>query len=88
VNEAARPSGERHLAIHEGHATHVNARDDMLLEVAPEIPMRGALWIGTRDELRARAEYAASNGVTELLYAPVGPNAADELRRMAVLLAD
>ena len=38
--------------------------------------------------LRARAEYAASNGITELLYAPVGPNAADELRRLAELLAD
>ena len=87
VNEAARPPDERHLAVHEGHATHVNARDEMLLAVAPEIPVRGALWIGTRDELRARAEYAASNGVTELLYAPVGPNAADELRRMATLLA-
>jgi hypothetical protein len=68
-------------------ATHVNTRDEMLLEVAPEIPVRGALWIGTRDELRARAGHAASNGFSELLFAPVGPKAADELRRMAALLA-
>jgi len=66
----------------------VNARDEMLLDVAAEIPVRGAFWIDTRDALRARAEYAAGNGITELLYAPVGPNAADELRRMAALLAD
>jgi len=86
-NEAVRPPEERHLALHEGHATHVNARDEMLLEVAADMPLRGAFWIDTRDALRARAEHAASNGVTELLYAPVGPNAADELRRMAALLA-
>jgi len=58
-----------------------------VLDVATEIPIRSAFWIDTRDALRARAEYAAGNGITELLYAPVGPNAADELRRMAALLA-
>jgi 5,10-methylenetetrahydromethanopterin reductase len=88
ASEAARPRDELHLAVHEGHATHVNARDEMLLDVAAEIPLRGAFWIDTHDALRARAEYAASNGVTELLYAPVGPSAAEELRRMAALLAD
>jgi 5,10-methylenetetrahydromethanopterin reductase len=86
ANEGARPRDELHLAVHEGHATHVNARDEMLLDVAAEIPVRSAFWIDTHDALRARAEYAASNGVTELLYAPVGPSAADELRRMAALL--
>ena len=60
----------------------------LLLDVAAEIPVRSAFWIDTHDALRARAEYAASNGVTELLYAPVGPSAADELRRMAALLSD
>ena len=88
VTEAARPTDELHLAVHEGHATHVNARDEMLLAVAPDIPLRGAFWIDTPDAMRARAEHAATNGVTELLYAPVGPNAADELRRMAAVLAD
>jgi len=88
ASEVGRPPDELHLALHEGHATHVNGRDEMLLDVANEIPLRSAFWIDTRDALRARAEYAASNGVTELLYAPVGPDAADELRRMAALLAD
>jgi 5,10-methylenetetrahydromethanopterin reductase len=86
--EAERPLEQRHLVVHEGHATHVNVRDEMLVEVADQIPFRSAFWIDTRDALRGRAEYAASNGVTELLYAPVGPNAADELRRMAALLTD
>jgi len=88
ASEVGRSPDELHLALHEGHATHVNGRDEMLLDVANEIPLRSAFWIDTRDALRARAEYAASNGVTELLYAPVGPDAADELRRMAALLAD
>ena len=86
--EAARPSDEQHLVVHEGHATHVNARDEMLLEVAADIPLRGAFWIDTQDAVRTRAEHAAANGVTEILYAPVGPNAPDELRRMAAVLAD
>jgi 5,10-methylenetetrahydromethanopterin reductase len=88
THEAIRPPEEHHLAIHEGHATHVNERDEPLLEVAWQLPYRSAFWIDVREALRARAEHAAGNGITELLYAPVGPNAADELRRFAAMLAD
>lgn len=86
--EAARPAGERHLAVHEGHVTHVTERDrELVLDASWHLPMREGFWIGTADELRARAERAGANGVTELLYTPTGPDPAGELRRMAEALA-
>jgi 5,10-methylenetetrahydromethanopterin reductase len=85
--DAQRPADEVHLVVHEGHATHVNARDAMLLDVVGDLPFRSAFWIDDADTIRGRAEHAAANGVTELLYAPIGPNAADELRRFAAVLA-
>jgi len=87
ASEALRPPDEVHLVVHEGHATHVNARDAMLLDVVGDLPFRSAFWIDDADTIRARAEHAAANGVTEVLYAPIGPNAADELRRFAAVLA-
>jgi 5,10-methylenetetrahydromethanopterin reductase len=85
--EAARPEGERHLAVHEGHVTHVTERDrELVLDPAWELPMRSGFWIGTRDELRAKAEFSAANGTTELLYTPTGPDVLGELRRMAETL--
>jgi hypothetical protein len=48
--------------------------------------MRSGFWIGTRDELRERADRAGANGVTELLYTPTGPDVLGELRRMAETL--
>jgi 5,10-methylenetetrahydromethanopterin reductase len=86
--EAARPEGERHLAVHYGHATHVNDLDrGLVLEAAWDLPMLQRAWIGTPDELRARAEQAAANGVTELLYTPCGPDPVGEARRMAEVFA-
>ena len=87
ASEALRPPDEVHLVVHEGHATHVNPRDAMLLDVVGDLPFRSAFWIDDADTIRARAEHAAANGVTELLYAPIGPDAADELRRFAAVLA-
>jgi len=86
--EAARPEGQRHLAVHEGHVTNVTDRDRALvLDHAWDLPMAQNAWVGTPDELRARAEQAAANGVTELLYTPSGPDPVGEARRMAEVLA-
>jgi len=85
--EAARPEGERHLAVHEGHVTHLTERDrELVLDAAWGMPMRAGFFIGTADEIRARAEHAAAKGVTELLYTPTGPDVEGELRRMAGVL--
>ncbi len=78
--EAERPEGERHLAVHEGHATHVLERDRLVLDAAGDA-LKGA-WVGTPDELRARAEAAAASGITELLYTPSGPDMAARAPRV------
>jgi 5,10-methylenetetrahydromethanopterin reductase len=83
--ERERPEGERHLAVHEGHVTHVLPRDEVVLDAAGD-GITGFGWVGTADEIRARAEAAAATGVTELLYTPSGPDMEGEMRRFAEAL--
>ncbi len=86
--EAARPERERHLAVHEGHVTHLTDRDrELILDGAWDLPMAQAAWIAEPDALRARAEQAGASGVTELLYTPSGPDPVGEARRMAEVFA-
>jgi 5,10-methylenetetrahydromethanopterin reductase len=80
--EAARPEGERHLAVHEGHVVRVMERDRDVLDAAGEM-LPGFGWIGDRDDIRAKAEAVFASGVTELLYTPAGPDQARELRAFA-----
>lgn len=85
---AARPDGQHHLAVHEGHATHVTDRDrELVLDAAWDLPMAQGAWVGTPDVIRARAEAAGDRGVTELLYTPCGPDPVGEARRMAEVFA-
>jgi len=83
--EAERPEGERHLAVHEGHATHVMPRDRPLLDAAGD-GLAGWGWVGTPEEVRARAEAAAASGVTDLLYTPAGPDVERDMRAFAAAL--
>ena len=83
--EEERPEGERHLAVHEGHATHVLDRDRAVLDAAGD-GIAGFGLIGTPDDLRARAEAARASGVTELLYTPTGPDIEREMRAFAAAL--
>lgn len=80
--EAERPEGQRHLAVHEGHATQVTERDRPLVDGAGDV-VAGFGWIGTPEEVRARAGAAFDAGATELLYTPAGPDLAHELRSFA-----
>ena len=80
--EAERSAPERHLAVHEGHVTDVTPRDRALLDAAGQmITMLG--WVGTRDQIRERAEAAIAAGATELMYTPAGPDVPRELRAWA-----
>jgi 5,10-methylenetetrahydromethanopterin reductase len=72
--------------VHEGHVTHVLARDEAVLDAAGE-GITGFGWVGTPDEMRARAEAAAASGVTELLYTPSGPDMEREMRAFADALS-
>ena len=86
--EAARPEGERHLAAHAGHVTHLTDRDrELALEGAWAMKGPGFTWVGDAGEIRARAEASAAAGVTEILYTPAGPDVVGEVRRMAEALA-
>lgn len=71
------PEDARHLAVHADHLVRVTERDRPLLNGDL---LRAFTWTGTGDEVRARATAAADAGVTELLYAPMGPDIERELR--------
>jgi 5,10-methylenetetrahydromethanopterin reductase len=79
--EAERPEGERHLAVHEGHVTNVMPRDAKVLSLAGET-LGTTGWVGTPEEIRARAEAIEAAGATEILYTPTG-DVERELRTFA-----
>jgi len=69
--EAERPEGQRHLAVHEGHCSHVSERDRIIFDACgAEVPWFG--WVGSAEEVRKRAEESAAAGSTEILYTPAG----------------
>ena len=79
--EALRPEGERHLAAHEGHVTDMTERDRVTLTGNPLLGAMG--WVGTRDQIRERADAAIAGGATEIMFTPAGPDIARELRSWA-----
>jgi 5,10-methylenetetrahydromethanopterin reductase len=76
------PEASRHLHVHEGHCVEANAIDrrHMNPQLAP------VTFTGTADELRRRAAGLASQGVSEIVYAPMGHDLPRELRAMAAAL--
>jgi 5,10-methylenetetrahydromethanopterin reductase len=57
-------------------------RDRAQLDAAgPALATTG--WVGTRDEIRAKAEAAVAEGASEILYTPAGPDVAREMRAFA-----
>lgn len=73
--EAARPEGERHLAVHEGHVTHLTDRDRLLLGDEP----RWGGWCGQPSEVRDLFDAEAGTGTAELLYTPAGSDVVREI---------
>jgi 5,10-methylenetetrahydromethanopterin reductase len=73
------PAELRHLAVHEDHMVRATERDRRHLSTA----LAGATFTGTRAELRARLAEMERGGMTELVYAPHGPDPERELRAMA-----
>ena len=65
------PPEARHLAIHEDHLVSVTERDRPLLNGAM---LKTFTATGTRAEWRARLDALEGSGVTEILYAPMGPD--------------
>ncbi len=80
--ESTRPEGERHLTVHEGHATTVTDLDRILVEAAGE-GVVGMGWVADAAGIRAKLSEAEAAGTTEIIYAPSGPDIARELRTFA-----
>jgi 5,10-methylenetetrahydromethanopterin reductase len=77
------PPERRHLELHRGHLVEVVHPEDR--ELITEDNVRRFAFCGTREELRARAEQLAADGVTELAVQPGGDIPA-ELGRLAEAL--
>ena len=72
------PPERRHLVVHEGHCVEANAIDRKHMS-----PMLGGTtFSGTAAQLRDRVAALADQGVTELVYAPMGTDVPRELRAM------
>ncbi len=80
--EAMRPEGERHLAVHEGHATTVTDLDRILVEAAGE-GVVGLGWVAEAAGIQDKLAEAEASGSTEIVYAPSGPDIERELRTFA-----
>lgn len=78
----ALPSETRHLRLHEDHLVAVTERDRAL--VTGDV-LRALTWVGPPAELRARLDALSAAGATEVLYMPVGPDPARELRAFAAM---
>jgi 5,10-methylenetetrahydromethanopterin reductase len=77
------PAASRHLHVHEGHCLHANAIDRRHTN-----PGLGAItFSGSPEELRRRAAGLASQGISEIVYAPMGSDLPRELRAMKAALA-
>lgn len=68
---AERPVGERHLAVHEGHVTHVMERDAEVLALAGDA-LATTGWVGTPDQIHQRAADLAAQGADDLMFTPAG----------------
>ncbi len=72
------PERTRHLHVHEGHLVELSDRDRRHL--APELG--GTTFSGTPEQLREKRDQLADQGVSELVYWPMGPNPEAELEAM------
>lgn len=79
---AERPEGQYHLAIHEGHCTHLTDRDRILVDATDgQPPWNG--WVGEPDDIQNRVEAEGAAGVTELIYNTGGEDPLREIRAFA-----
>lgn len=77
------PAATRHLHLHEGHCVTPSPIDRRHL--SPDLG--GTTFSGTREALRSRVAALEAQGVSELIYAPMGPDVPRELRAMREALA-
>jgi 5,10-methylenetetrahydromethanopterin reductase len=74
------PAETRHLALHELHLVGISERDRPLLRGDL---LKSLTWTGTSAELRERLDRAVGEGVTEIVYGPMGPDVPREVTAFA-----
>ncbi|MEM7409819.1 MAG: LLM class flavin-dependent oxidoreductase [Myxococcota bacterium] len=72
------PEASRHLYVHEGHIYELTDRDRRHIHPA----VGASTFSGTAEDLRERAKAFESQGVGEIVYAPMGPDVPGELAAM------
>lgn len=79
------PEDERHFAVHQEHLMRLNAADDAAWQAGAHTLLMSATISGRPDEVRAKVDQLAANGVTELVYQPAG-DIHRELERFAAAM--
>jgi 5,10-methylenetetrahydromethanopterin reductase len=77
------PAASRHLHVHEGHCVQANEIDRR--HMSPDLA--GTTFSGSAQALRERAAALEQQGVSELVFAPMGSDVPRELRAMRDALA-
>lgn len=73
------PPERRHLAIHRGHLTQAGPADQAGIAAAgPALLSAG--WTGPPASIKPRIEEARQGGITEIIYAPSGPDVTREVQ--------
>ncbi len=72
-----------HLAVHEGHATHLTNRDRILVDAAGTDLEWTRGWVGDAAYVRDKLAEVAESGTTEVIYNPAGPDPIREVRAFA-----
>ena len=72
------PEERRHLAIHRGHLTELGAADLAGITAAGPVLLQSG-WTGPASSITSRIEQAREAGITEIIYAPTGPDIAREV---------
>ncbi|MGI9616915.1 MAG: LLM class flavin-dependent oxidoreductase [Acidimicrobiales bacterium] len=78
-----RDTDQHHLAVHEGHATHITERDRILIDAAHNDFDWGRSWVAEADGIRDRVVAAGAAGAGEIIYNPAGPDPLREIRAFA-----
>jgi 5,10-methylenetetrahydromethanopterin reductase len=73
------PPEDRHLAVHHQHCVRLNEADEAAWDAGGHVLLEQATMSGTADQLRARLDGLADQGVTELVFQPCGPDVRREL---------
>jgi 5,10-methylenetetrahydromethanopterin reductase len=77
INQA--PAQDRHLAVHEEHLVALNRADSAAWAAGSWKALTQTTLTGTTEQIGRRVSDIAAQGITELIYQPIGPDIAAEL---------